>query len=469
MGERGRAEGEAGFEAVERKMRAAHLPELAIAAFREAWTRVARGETGLLSRHEIEPVPALPDAATLAPVESDRRAQELLRHSVIVKLNGGLGTSMGLDRAKSLLPVRPGVSFLDVIARQTLALRSAHGVPLPLLLMNSFRTRDDSLAALARHPRLPVGLPLDFVQHRVPRVREDDLSPVEWPADPSLEWCPPGHGDLYLSLATSGLLAELLDAGYRHAFVSNADNLGATVDLSILAFVAENDLPFLMEVADRTLADRKGGHLARRRDGTLVLRESAQCPPDETDEFQDIERHRYFNTNNLWVDLRALDALLARRGGALGLPLIRNAKRVDPRDPASPRCLQLETAMGAAIELFDGAGAIRVPRTRFAPVKTTNDLLVLWSDLYRLHDDGRLEPIDSEALRALRVDLDPAFFGAIDDFVVRFARGAPSLRNCRGLAVRGDVHFGEGVVLEGEVRIESEGRREIPDGARLSD
>ncbi len=182
--------------------------------------------------------------------------------------------------------------------------------------------------------------------------------------------------------------------GYRYAFTSNVDNLGATIEPAILGYFVAQGLPFMMEVADRTEADQKGGHLARRAaTGRLLLRETAQCPPSDTEAFQDITRHRYFNTNNLWINLDALADLLARSEDGVALPLIRNSKTVDPRDPDSPPVYQLETAMGAAIELFDGAGAIRVPRSRFAPVKTTDDLLGVRSDAYlsdrRLARDAR--------------------------------------------------------------------------------
>lgn len=456
-----------GFRAFEAKMREAGLPALAIEGFRDAYAQVREGATGLVPEREIEPVASLP---RLADLIASAAAPAALRHCVVIKLNGGLGTGMGMSRAKSLLSVRPGRSFLDVIAEQILALRRAHGVALPLVLMNSFRTRDDSLAALRRHRGLESDLPLDFLQHKVPRILAADLTPVSWPRDPSLEWCPPGHGDLYLALATSGLLERLRGAGHRYAFVSNADNLGATLDLSLLGWFAAEGVPFAMEVTDRTQADRKGGHLARRRsDRALLLRESAQCPPEDAEAFQDVARYRYFNTNNLWLDLDALARLLDARGGALGLPLIRNEKRVDPDDATSPKCLQLETALGAAISLFPGACAIRVPRTRFAPVKTTNDLLVVWSDAYVLGHDGHLVPAPGFVPGSLWVDLDPCFFAHIDAFQTRFPHGAPSLVGCRRFVVKGDVRFGRGVVARGEVRVEAEegSTREIPDGAEL--
>ena len=122
-----------------------------------------------------------------------------------------------------------------------------------------------------------------------------------------------------------------------------------------------------------------------------MLRETAQTPEEDLEALQDTARHRYFNCNNLWVSLPALKTLLDERDGVLGLPLIVNEKTVDPSDPASPAVIQLETAMGAAIEVFDGAAALRVPRKRFAPVKTTDDLLVVRSDAYSLTDEARME------------------------------------------------------------------------------
>ncbi len=455
------------FAPSEVRMRAAGLPELAIESFRRSFEAVRRGEKGLLSRDEIEPVATLPDAGDLTEFRAE--GERWLDKAVVLKLNGGLGTSMGMSRAKALLPVRPGISFLDLIARQVLYLRRAHGGRLPLVLMNSFRTHDDSLAALAQHPGIESDIPLDFVQGRVPRLAADTLAPISWSRDRNLDWCPPGHGDLYVSLRTSGMLDRLLANGYRYAFISNADNLGAIFSLEILGWVAANAVPFALEVTDRTEADRKGGHLAKLRDGRLTLRESAQCPPDETSDFQDVTRYRFFNTNNLWLDLRLLDMKLREHSDVLPLSLIRNEKRVDPGDAASPLCLQLETAMGAAISVFDEARALHVSRERFLPVKTTNDLLALWSDNYELDPEGRMLPSRWRTLPPLTVDLDPIFYSHIERFQERFARGAPSLVRCRRFVVRGDVHFGRGVRVWGDVRVEAPAGQAlaIPDEAEL--
>src|SRR4051794_31467539 len=293
---------EDGLRAGVEKMRAEGVAEAAIRAFEHYYRQLEAGETGLMPEASIEPVTDLPSLGELP--EDPEAEREALQHAIVLRLNGGLGTSMGLQRAKSLLEAKDGLSFLDVIARQVLALRRRHDAPVPLVLMNSFSTREDSLEALGRYPELESGIPLDFVQNKEPKIRVDDLMPVEWPPDPELEWCPPGHGDLYTALVTSGMLEALLDRGYEYAFVSNSDNLGAVLDPRILSWFAAERVPFLMEAADRTEADRKGGHLAvRQPDGQLVLREIAQTPDEDRDAFQDIERHRYFNTNTLWVSL----------------------------------------------------------------------------------------------------------------------------------------------------------------------
>ena len=456
---------EDGLRASVEKMRREGVGEAAVEAFADAYERLRGGETGVLAEDELEPVDELPDADELD--ETGDAASDALDHAVVLKLNGGLGTSMGMTKAKSLLEVKDGLSFLDIIVRQVLGQREATGARLPLVLMHSFSTRDDSLAALQRHPEIASDVPPDFVQNKVPKLHADGLMPADWPDEPDLEWAPPGHGDVYAALVTSGMLDTLRDHGYRYAFVSNADNLAAVLDPRILAWVAREQIPFLMEVADRTQADRKGGHLARRRDGGLVLREIAQTPDEDVDAFQDIERHRFFNTNTLWVDLDALHATL-ERDGVLGLPMIVNRKTVDPGDPGSPEVIQLETAMGAAIDVFDGARALRVPRGRFAPVKTTDDLLALRSDAYVLTEEAHLELAEGRDAPPL-VDLDSEHFKLVGDFEQRFASGPPSLVACERLTVVGDVAFGADVIVRGAVTVEAgdEGQRRIPDGTVL--
>jgi UTP--glucose-1-phosphate uridylyltransferase len=458
----------ADFAPFERKMREAGLPEVAVASFRAAFEALTSGATGTLSEREIEPVLEVPDAAALGDLRAAGAAA--LGRTVIIKLNGGLGTSMGMTRAKSLLPVKDGLSFLDLIARQILRLRERHGVSVPLVLMDSFRTRTDSLAALAAYGKLSGPLAPDFLQHKVPRIDAKTLAPVHWPRDPEHEWCPPGHGDIYAALLSSGELESMLAAGYRTAFVSNSDNLGALLDLGLLGWFSESGAPFAMEVKQRTHADRKGGHLARDRAGRLTLREVAQCPENERRSFEDVTRWRWFNTNNLWLDLPALRAALACNDGVLALPLIRNEKPVDPEEPGSPRVIQLETAMGAAVALFDGAQAVRVPDQRFAPVKTTADLLRVRSDAYLRDAEECVVPAPGGLGGAIAIELEPACFRSVRDLELRMPYGPPSLVGCRRLSVRGDVHFGSGVVIEGDVTLAAPagGRLDVPDGERLT-
>jgi UTP--glucose-1-phosphate uridylyltransferase len=446
-----------GMAAGERKMREDGLPDGAIAAFGRLYRQLAAGDEGLLPTAELEPVADVP------ALEDLEAASASLDAVAVLKLNGGLGTSMGLALPKSLVPVRGELTFLDVLARQVLAARERHGVRLPLVLMHSFATRDRTLAHLERYPDLPADVPLDFLQSREPKLREVDLTPVQWPADPRMEWCPPGHGDLYTAIAASGVLDALRERGYRYAFVSNSDNLGAVVEPRIPGWMAREGVPFAMEVVVGTAADRKGGHIARR-DGRLLLRETAQTPPDDAESFSDFERWRYYNTNNLWIDLDALAALLAERGGDLGLPLIVNHKTVDPADKTSPAVVQLETAMGAALGVIPGARVVEVPRRRFVPVKTTDDLLVVRSDACVLDpDDFRLEPAGRWPL----VALDKDYFKLLADFDARFPAGAPSLARCERLVVHGDVSFGRDVVVVGDVEVQ--GPAEIPDGTVLGE
>jgi UTP--glucose-1-phosphate uridylyltransferase len=355
--------------------------------------------------------------------------------------------------------VKDGLTFLEVIVRQA----ARNGAR--LALMNSFNTDRDTRDVIGRLN--PAEAPLMFTQHKYPKVLRDALTPASWPPDPELEWNPPGHGDVFMALWVSGTLERLQEEGIRYALIRNVDNLGASLDEALLGYFASENLPFMMEVAPKTPSDVKGGHIARHVNGRLILREAAQCPKAEMAAFTDIARYRFFNTNNVWVNLEALRELI-RQSGRVRLPIILNPKTLDPRDPQSPPVYQIETAMGAAIGLFEGAGAVRVPRTRFIPVKSTNELLAVRSDCYVFSDRQRLVPNPQRTLQEIQIRLDPAFFGHRDMFNDRIpVGGEPSLKDCRSLAITGDVRFEPGVRLVGEVRITHSGSAQavIPAGS----
>ena len=448
------------IQAAEDKMRAAGQHEEAIANFRSAFERLVAGDSGLLESGDLEPASEVPTLEELP--SADGRALERV---AVVRLNGGLATTMGLRQPKSLVQVREGHSFLDIIIGQAVTLRRRFEIPLPLILMNSQVTREQTEQALkARGDDGAV----DFLQSVEPKLDASTLEPVSWSADPALEWAPPGHGDVYGALRRSGMLAKLLEEGFEYAMISNSDNLGATVDPRIAAYLDRNQAPFLLEVVEGTKAERKGGHIARRRDdGRLVLRESAQVPAHDSHSFGDYRHWRYFNTNNLWVSLPALSELLQRQGGVLELPLIANRKTVDPRDSDSPEVIQLESAMGAAIGVFSDARVLCVPRTRFAPVKTTDDLLLVRSDVYALSPEWHLEPLPERAQALPFVELDPTYYKLLDRFEARFPAGAPSLRQAQRLVVKGDVTFEGDVIVRGAVEIDASEPRRVAAGTVL--
>ena len=453
----------AGLAEAARRMHERGLDERAIAVFSDYYHQLELGAQGTIPEDSIEPLVDLTRLDGVGATEAERA--QALGQVVVIKLNGGLGTSMGLAGAKSALSVRDGLTFLDVIARQVLALRAQYAAPLPVIFMNSFRTHEETEAILAAYPDLPVrGLPLGFLQSAEPKLRVDDLSPVDWPANPELEWCPPGHGDVYLSLARTGLLDALRGMGIRYAFLSNADNLWDTCDPDIAAWLLREHVPYLAEVCTRTVNDRKGGHLARRRsDGRIVLRDNAMVVPGEEHFFADETRHSTFHANNLWVDLDVVARMLDERAGVLGLPIIVNRKTVDPTDKSSTKVIQIECAMGTAIEAIDGSRAMHVPRSRFRPVKTTNELTLVRSDLFRFEPDWRVAATTERPDPLIDLSSEFAF---VDDLERLFPAGVPSLRECDSLRVRGDVTFGAGVVCRGDVLVQ--GPVAVPDAAVLT-
>ena len=341
-------------------MRADGAQPVAVDTFAHYYERLASGEAGLLREDEIEPVAEVPAFEDL-PEPSDEEARAALDQAVVLKLNGGLGTGMGMTKAKSLLEVKDGLSFLDVIVRQVLALRASSGARVPLVLMNSFATREDSLAALRRHDGVEADVPLDFVQNRVPKILDDEsLAPVDVGGrTPSRSGRRPATATSTRRWSRAGCSRRCSTRGYRYAFVSNSDNLGATLDPRILALARARGgpVPHGGRGAHRAGPQGRPPRAARAAAGSCCAR-SRRRPRRTPTAFQDISRHRFFNTNTLWVDLRALRAALDANGGVLPLPMIVNRKTVDPADKSSPAVIQLESAMARGDRRLRGrAGA----------------------------------------------------------------------------------------------------------------
>ena len=457
------------FAASAAKMREHGMSELSIAQFERLY-RVWQNETSSswIRESDVEPLTGIPSFHDVYKTIDHDKAKTAFAKTAFLKLNGGLGTSMGLECAKSLLPVRrhkaKPMRFLDIILGQVITARTRLGVDLPLTLMNSFRTSEDCMKLVRNNRKFhQEDIPMEIIQHAEPKIDLATGEPVSFPSHPDLEWCPPGHGDLYSTIWESGLLDKLEEHGYEYLFISNSDNLGARPSRTLAQYFENTGAPFMAEVAVRTYADRKGGHIVRdKATGNLMLREMSQVHEDDKADAQDIGKHPYFNTNSIWVRVDALKAKLAEHNGVIPLPVIRNYKTVDPTDPSSPKVIQLETAMGAAIGLFEGAICVQVDRMRFLPVKTTNDLFIMRSDRFHLTDSYEME--DGNYIFP-NVDLDPRYYKNINDFNERFPYNVPSLAAAKSVTIHGDWTFGQNVRLFSDAVLEDEGEPSyVPNG-----
>lgn len=374
-----------------------------------------------------------------------------IKKVAVIKLNGGLGTSMGLDQPKSQLVVKNGLNFLEITCNQIKKFREKHSLDTPLIFMNSFNTQDKTQENIQKIGFKNKDLPWFFIENKSPKLKksnnsinEVEYSPAKYSSNPELEWAPPGHADVYPSLYESGLLDELITKGYEYLFISNVDNLGASLNFNIFEKYLKLDSDFVMEIASRTENDKKGGHLALK-DNKLILRELAQVSSEDESDFQNYLKYKFFNTNSIWIKTRALKNLMDKNKGILDLPIIINEKNINPTDPTSEKIIQLETAMGSAISLFENAKTILVPPKRFIPVKNTNNLLYLLSDLVFMNSDFELFP-----QKTIRIELNPSFYKNVSDFLKRF-KVIPSLKNCDSFVITTDKIFDKSEIFQGDV------------------
>ena len=373
-------------------------------------------------------------------------AVEFLHKLAVVKLNGGLGTSMGCVGPKSVIEVRDGMSFLDLSVRQIEYLNRTYDVNVPFVLMNSFNTDNDTASIIKKYEGHNIDI-LTFNQSRYPRVLKDSLLPAPKSYTSQLsDWYPPGHGDVFESLYNSGILDQLLERGIEIVFLSNADNLGAVVDLKILQHMVETKAEYIMELTDKTKADVKGGTIIDY-DGRAQLLEIAQVPKQYVNEFKSIKKFKYFNTNNIWMNLRAIKRVV--ENNELEMEIIPNDKSIpaDKKGEADISIVQLETAVGAAIRHFKNAHGVNVPRRRFLPVKTCSDLMLVKSDLYTLkHGQLVIDPNRFGPAPLIKLGAD---FKKVSQFQ-KHVPSIPKIVELDHLTITGNVNLARGVTLKGE-------------------
>ncbi|XP_054723678.1 UTP--glucose-1-phosphate uridylyltransferase-like [Uloborus diversus] len=435
-------------------------------AFQRLFAQFLQGGT-TVQWDKVEPVPeeAVIKYESLTPPES-KDIRSMLSKLVVVKLNGGLGTTMGCIGPKSVIPVRNELTFLDLTVQQIEHLNKTYDTDVPLVLMNSFNTDEETHKVLPKYRGLRIKI-YSFNQSRYPRLNKESLLPIGRSLrDPDPEsWYPPGHGDFYESFFNSGLLEMFLNTGREYCFVSNIDNLGATVDLNILKSLVHptksQGHEFVMELTDKTKSDVKGGTLIQYENKIRLL-ELPQVPKDKVDEFKSVNKFKIFNTNNLWMKLKTIASLVEEQ--RLNMEVIVNPKHLD----TGINVLQLETAAGAAMKDFEGALGINVPRSRFLPVKKTSDLLLVMSNIYNMRNGSlAMSPLRLFPTTPL-VKLGDKHFLKVRDFLSRFDT-IPDMLELDHLTVSGDVTFGRGVSLKGTVIIIANhgDRIDIPNGACL--
>jgi len=438
--------------------------------FLKLFSRYIKTRSSKLAWEKISPPPSsmIVEYSEASPPGSGS-VPDLLNKLAILKLNGGLGTSMGCSGPKSAIEVKDHLNFIDLSVRQVEHLNSTYGTSVPIILMNSFNTKKQTEKLVGKYRNV-----WSFEQSMFPRIYSDTLLPVlsdsahqsssEEDIEKTFEgWYPPGHGDLFESLQDSGMLDKLIAEGKEYLFVSNIDNLKAVTDLSILNYVASRKIDFLMEVTEKTRADVKGGTLIDY-DGRLRLLEIAQVPEYHKTDFTSIRKFKIFNTNSIWISLSAIKEVLQKN--LLDLEVIENRKKIGTGEEV----VQLETALGAAIKHFSNSKGMVVPRSRFLPVKMCSDLFLLQSSLFSVKHGTLVMSGNRTTDTPPVVRLVGKNFKKVFDYKKK-VKGPINIDELDRLTISGDVSLGKNVTLKGNVIIVADDGQSIsiPDGAVLDD
>ncbi|GKV47258.1 hypothetical protein SLEP1_g54172 [Rubroshorea leprosula] len=363
------------------------------------------------------------------------KTKEILDKLVVVKFNGALGTTMGFSGPKSLIEIREGLTLLDVIIEQIQSLNAKYGCKVPLLLMNTNKTHDDTLKVLEKYSKSNIDIQ-SFIQGQQAEPESLGLHSVDdlYPSDP---------GTAFLSLVKSETLDLLLSQGKEYVLVVNSDNACAVIDPKILNHVTQKKIEYCMEVTPTTTSFSRTSVLSSQ-EGKFKLVHIAQNPSRHS-----TKKFKFMDAGSLWVNLKAIKRLVDT--DAMKMEKLSTSKAVDPDDK--------ESAVGSAIQLFDQAIGVNVPQSRYLPVNSTLDLLLLQSDIYT-YDEGILA-----RNRAINpsISLGPEF-EKVSDFQSRF-KSTPSIVGLDSLKVTGDVWFGADITLKGKVKIAAEPgeKLEIPD------
>jgi len=307
------------------------------------------------------------------PEINENEINNISKQISVIKLNGGLGTTMGCTGPKSLMKIKNEYTFMDILLKQN----SFYNIP--FILMNSFYTDQTTKDYLKNISKEQLTNIYTFNQNCYPRIIKDTGEYFDIKTDNIDHLYPPGHGDLLQSFGNSNIIDKLISKGIKYVFISNSDNLGATLDFKILNDLIQSDTDFAIELTPKTLNDVKGGTLIKYENKYRMF-EVAQCPPDKLSEFTSIDKFKYFNTNNIWIKLDSIKTLLKTYYIEDIDIIINNKKLKDGRE-----CIQLEYAIGSMVKFFNNVKCYIVERNRFIPVKNNDDLDLVRSNAYSLN------------------------------------------------------------------------------------